>query len=91
LRGEGRGEGLDPGEFGLNGSKNAFEIAKNIVVPKSKHSEPLGNQALISYRIRGRFIMLTAVDLNDDKSFFHGRRNRRCSCLSAPAAQICVR
>ncbi len=57
------------GEFGLDCGKNAFEIAKNIVVPESKYSVTFFSQTAISYRVCSRFIVLSAVNLNYEKSF----------------------
>jgi hypothetical protein len=53
----------------MNGSQNAFEIAKNIIIPKSKHSVAVLSQAAISYDVCRRFTVLATVNLNDEKSF----------------------
>jgi hypothetical protein len=53
----------------LNLSQNAFEIAKHIVVPETKHSVTFLAQTTISYRIRGRPVVLSTIDFNNQKSF----------------------
>jgi len=53
----------------LDHDQNAFKIAKNIVIPESKHSKTFSDQEAISCRIRGRFIVLSTVHLDDDPSF----------------------
>jgi hypothetical protein len=51
----------------LDRSQNSLEIAKNVVIPESKHVISIRNQALISYRVCRRFIVLSAIDLNYEK------------------------
>jgi hypothetical protein len=53
----------------LDRYQNAFEIAKNVVIPKSKNPETFLHQLAISCRVRGRFIVLPAVYFDDDPSF----------------------
>jgi hypothetical protein len=50
-------------------SKNTFEIAKNLIVPKSKHPKSIGGQATISYRVCYGLAVLSAVHLNDEQPF----------------------
>jgi hypothetical protein len=50
--------------LGLNGGQNAFEIAKNIVIPEL-HSVTVLSQAAISYRVCSRFAMLRAVHFDN--------------------------
>ena len=56
-------------QLSLNGDQNAFEIAKNIIVPESKHSISVSNYPLIAHRICRGFIVLSAVDFDYKKSF----------------------
>jgi hypothetical protein len=51
----------------LDRSQNSLEIAKNVVIPESKHAISIRNQALISYRVCSRFIVLSAIDFNNEK------------------------
>jgi hypothetical protein len=67
--GRGSGSGALSGELALNGEQNALKITEDIVVPKSKHAISVGEQALISFHIRSRFTVLSAVHLNNKKSF----------------------
>jgi hypothetical protein len=48
--------------------QNAFEIAKHIVVPESKHPVTFLGQSAITDGICSRFMMLPAVDLNNQTS-----------------------
>jgi hypothetical protein len=53
----------------LNGDKHALDIAENIVVLEPKHAVTFLTQAAISYRVRSRRIVLSAIDLNNQTAF----------------------
>jgi hypothetical protein len=53
----------------LDFRKNAFEIAKNIVIPESKHPVTILGQATVSYSVCSGVAMLSAVHFNNQKSF----------------------
>jgi hypothetical protein len=49
----------------LDGEENAFNVAENFVIPKSKHSVAFLVQMLVSNRIFRRSIVLSAIDLDN--------------------------
>ncbi|TWA91386.1 hypothetical protein [Bradyrhizobium stylosanthis] len=54
------------GEFGLNDGENTFDIPEHVVVPKAKYLVSLLAQPLITNSICCGFVVLPAVDFNDD-------------------------
>jgi hypothetical protein len=53
----------------LNCNKDAFEVTEHIVIPESKHAVTLLTQGKIANCVRSRFIVLPAVDFNNQTSF----------------------
>jgi len=49
----------------LNHRQHAFEIAKDIVIPKSKHLISVCGQALIPYLVGYGFAILPTIRFND--------------------------
>jgi hypothetical protein len=54
-------------ELGLNRHQDAIGVAKNIVVPKPKHAIAVFSQATIAYHVRGRLVVLPAVNFDTSR------------------------
>jgi hypothetical protein len=55
----------------LNCDQNTLDIAEDVVVPEPQHFEAVVSQATVANRVCGGFIVLSAVDFDDEGFLRH--------------------